>query len=351
MWMKESTDKIHHQNRREVNIAFESFSVAFEMNFPGVPFAKVQALQSKGVAGDMSVVIASDQMPANWPDKINEVFAVEESAEAPHDQDYSSEKILYESYSFNLGRIQVDLIPVRLKEFNFAVKYFSWGELSHLLGPVFGRLGVRYGMRGMRVHPLDASGREMSKNGVTLTTDHSEALAFAGYDPERFEMGFPELTDAFEYVASSPYFNPAFFLDKASEDCEQRKDRAHGDSYQYFLEWCQANRDRLTQGPRLSRDKTLQRVFDHFPWADLYFRRAVSRMDREAEPEVSVKLTGNVMSINDPERVGVAEFAKEEFSSEKAFQDWVLTVSDSELESWFSRRYQDYLNAKKDNES
>ncbi|RUS20501.1 hypothetical protein BC937DRAFT_95070 [Endogone sp. FLAS-F59071] len=114
--------------------------------------------------------------------------------------------------SFEHTQFQIDLISVPPRAFSFAVAYLSWGDLGNMLGVVANRLGVSYGASGLTVcvfSPLH--GKSMRIGRVTLTESVGEALKFLGYDIARWERGFDDKEEVFEFVASGKYFEPWMF--------------------------------------------------------------------------------------------------------------------------------------------
>jgi hypothetical protein len=352
-----SSSLVKLQSRREVSLAYEAFSAAFKINFPSVLFSLVPGYLEKQTFGEMVVVIAGDKMPDGWPEMINDMFDCKEtfiskigqSLEPAGDISQSSEELLHRTFCFNMGAVKVDLVSVRSDELHFAYRYLAFGDMGRLLGKVFRRLGVRYGMKGMKVNPLDSNGKEMAKHRIRLTLDHAEALEFAGYDVSRFDMGFRSLEDVFEYVASSPFFHPDFFFEHTKKNPRGKDGLVPEKSYQRFLAWCQKNKSSLSYSKKLTSEEARKRVFEHYPWALKACEDRVKGLRQRPGSKFNGKLISNVTGIHDGERTQVARFAKKSFASEKDFQAWILSASDAEVENWFSEEYQHYLKSKNPN--
>ncbi len=350
-----SPDLVKHHSRRDVMIAFEAFAVAFSKNFPGIPFSILSSYLDRQSFGGMNIVIAGDEMPDNWPEMVNDIFDVSESrigmtpqsSENEEIENCSAKRLIYKIYSFNLGSLQVDLIPVHDQEFEFAVNYLSYGGMGHLMGTVFRQLGVRYGMKGMHVRGLGENGQELPRSDIVLTTDHAAALNFAGYDPARFSMGFRAPEEIFEYIASSPYFNPDIFLNRATEDRKNHQQPAGRENLKSFVAWCEENRGRLPESPVMPLQEARNRIFEQYPWALNACKKKVISMSQRPKAKLNRDLISNVTGIKGPEIAEVAKFAKQEFNSEMEFQEWVLSVSEEELEVWFAQRHKEYLDSKK----
>lgn len=354
-----STEELEVGNRRytrrEIVSAFSIFSKTFSEKFPKVRFAIVNSYWDKPSFGDMHIVIAGDKMPDGWPEVIDKAFETNKSSrlsrkkslESARRNHYSASSMIRKTYSFDMDGLQVDLIPVMDESFEFAVNYLSYGDLGRLMGRVYRRLGVRYGISGLRVYPLRENGKELLKQPVTLTTDHAEALRFGGYDPDRFNQGFNTLEEVFEFVASSPFFNPEAFLNYEPKNDRVRASLEKRKNYQCFLQWCRDNLHRLNKGPTLLPSSARLRIFQTFPWAREACEEKVKKLEHKPNPRFSGKLIRSVTGAEGPEMGRVAKFAKKEFESEKQFQDWIMSISDEELQEWFEYRHQQYLESKK----
>jgi len=75
---------------------------------------------------------------------------------------------------------------------------------------------------------------------ILLTRNYDEALTFLGYSPARFHAGFDSLSDIFEYVAGSAYFNRNIFLLENRSAQSRIRDRKRK-TYAEFLKFCEAH--------------------------------------------------------------------------------------------------------------
>jgi hypothetical protein len=257
---------------------------------------------------------------------------------------YTAEMLLDRPYSFHLDALQVDLCPFETVYFDFALAYLSYGDLGHLMGTVYRALGARFGMKGLRVEPHDAAGCPMPNHQVLLTLDHAEALRFAGYDPARFAAGFSNEDEIYRYVASSPYFCPALFLEERPDNAKKRERMRSRPALVRFVQWCETHRQSLPPGARLSPEEARARLLAHFPEAEADCAEVVRRLGladtnkRRFNGKLITELTG----VAGPELGKVAEFLKSSFENTSSFHDWLGQQSDDQLRAWIKARYETY---------
>ncbi|KAI8804681.1 hypothetical protein BJ742DRAFT_822932 [Cladochytrium replicatum] len=175
------------------------------------------SLRSKESHGDVDVVVAKtgedgkEQMVVTWKDAMLTLRKEFNSAEVFTNNDV---------VSFEFQQHQVDLIRVPARYFESTRFYFSWGDMSNLIGHVAKSLGLTYGTTGLYHVMVDGRSPSLEKEHrnvgtVMLTEDPVEALTFLGYpDPQtlRNPDRFDSLEDIFAYVAHpSSAFRPWMF--------------------------------------------------------------------------------------------------------------------------------------------
>lgn len=338
--------------RAEFFRAWDHFAQSFRRAFPGVRFALVQALADKSSFGDMDVVIDGEAMPDNWHNPVASLFGAREvsvrinaeSVKAQSGEAFSAAMLLDKPFSFHLHELQVDLIPVAGDCFEFARRYLSYGDLGSLMGAVYRSLGVHYGSHGLRIAPRDHRGELLNKNQVALTRDHREALRCIGYDPDRFDQGFANLEEIFAYVASSPCFSTAPFLDPKAHNNKRRHRERTRPGYRAFIEWCRANADRYPSEPPLNDAHWRAHFLSRFPAARLACEEVSAQ--NEAATYRRKRFNGRVLmevtGLPQAEAGFVAAYLREGFDSTAAFEAWVSEQSDKSLREWIWEGYQTF---------
>jgi hypothetical protein len=131
------------------------------------------------------------------------------------------------------GFYQLDLIFVREESLDFAQSFYSWGDVSTLLMRLATNMQVSIGLNGLSYNV---------KNGKTvlgrvmLTRDFKTALEYLHLDYGRWEEGFDNLTQVYEWFsASDAYSGHSFELDRLNPRVQKDVQKRPG--YMAFLEW------------------------------------------------------------------------------------------------------------------
>lgn len=95
-----------------------------------------------------------------------------------------------------------------LEDFQTCRDYYTYNDLGNLIGRVAHKMGMKFGHLGL-LYPLRDGDHLIAE--LVVTRDTRQALEFMGYDFDRWNQGFDQLTDIFEFAASTPYFNPEAF--------------------------------------------------------------------------------------------------------------------------------------------
>ena len=113
---------------------------------------------------------------------------------------------------------QVDLVTRRA----MADSYFAWGDLGNLIGRVAAASGLSVGDAGLSFRY--ASGGNVG-SPILLTTDWERTLGLLGYSYERWLHGFDNAEGLYEFVSSSPLFNPSYFQPESLNHHRRKRQR------------------------------------------------------------------------------------------------------------------------------
>lgn len=241
--------------------------------------------------------------------------------------------------SFDYKAFQIDLIYASPAEFAFSYHYFSYNDMGNLLGKIGHKFGVKYGHDGLWYLVREG---DYLQDTFLLTDDPEKALAFLGLTAP--ETPFKTLEDIFAYVSSSPFFNAEYYLksdsDKNATDRVRENKRP---SYQAFLTWLAANRDRLPQfQPNRDKKVYFDRIEEHFPGFKAKYETAKSRLmaiahqkaviDAKFDPKVLLGDMG--VSHEDKKQFGkiMAAFTSS-FVDKEERQTWLYNASVEEIKA------------------
>lgn len=170
-------------------------------------------------------------------------------------------------YSFDYKELQVDIIVVAAKNFDAMEMYLSYNDLGNFIGRLAHGLGLKYGQEGLW---YEHNFKNLNIGSITVSQNYPKIYEFLGLDYKRWEQGFDELEDIFEYIATSKYFNWRMFqfdqLNKINRDRNAKRK-----SYMSFLEWIDEHVADDKHEHQFAEDKTsyFLTINDTFPEADL----------------------------------------------------------------------------------
>jgi hypothetical protein len=130
-------------------------------------------------------------------------------------------------WSFDWKKFQIDLITKRKEHWECAKVFTDQSGLGNLMGKVARWLRYKWGFQGLRMPVYrDPQGKRSVKYGeYVLTRDPKEAFEFLGFDYERFQEGFQNMSEMFEYVRSSEHFCKEPFMPKNMTADQKHRDR------------------------------------------------------------------------------------------------------------------------------
>jgi hypothetical protein len=291
----------------------------------GTGFSVVPAYFNKETFGDIDVVI---DVPLTV-NQVKELFGATEIVK-------NSNVI---SFGFNvegLPTIQVDLIYQSEETYEFAVEYFSFNDLGNLCGRLSAKMGMKFGHDGLWLPMRDGTNQF---HEILLTQDFEEALSIIDLDYDRWCYGFADLTDIFEFVRSSKFFNSDIYL----LDNRNTISRTRDSKRKTYMEFLKYNEKNPLSRYTFVKDKSfyLPLIFSHFPDAGLEYFNAME----EHRLKMAAKLMFNgdlVREWTGLEGKALGEFMKELKTVNPRLCDYrlVLEMDDEEIKTMVMTTFQ-----------
>ena len=193
--------------------------------FSGLRLEEPQPLFAKESFGDLDLLLEnSDRLPPplqpEWAEFLAPLRLLHVTVNGP-------------VVSIPVEELQVDLIRTEPSCFDFARRYFSFGDTGNLIGRVAADADLLLGFQGLYRRGPDG------KASSLLTLDWDEALGILGYDPAAHAKGFSTPEESYAFVASSPAFRLAAFDPDRRRARDNRRDKLRP-LYREFPEWAQA---------------------------------------------------------------------------------------------------------------
>ena len=182
-------------------------------------FEVIPAYREKDSFGDMDILYSTDNDAPFDVDVVRYIFS-------PNEIVRNSGVI-----SFDYKEFQIDLIHSPSHEEDYALSYFSWNDCGNLIGKLAHQLGLRHGHNGLHM-PIREDNNKFGN--IVLTLDHDETLQFLDLDVKKFNSGFNNLEEIFDFVAASRYYNPDLYKLENLNTIARVRDRKR-DTYNRFL--------------------------------------------------------------------------------------------------------------------
>ena len=108
-----------------------------------------------------------------------------------------------------------------------------------MVGKIAHRFALKMGHEGLK-YVYYSDGKKLGD--IIVTKDHKKALTFLGFNADRYDEGFENLYEIFEYIITSKYFNPWIFDMENLNRINRERDKKRI-TYQSFLQLCTPLKD------------------------------------------------------------------------------------------------------------
>lgn len=177
-------------------------------------------------------------------------------------------------YSFDYKELQVDIIKIREDNWESAVTYYSYNDINNLIGKIARGFGLSWGFDGLK-YKLFTKNRNLLGT-IYLTKDKDRAFSLLGFDPKKFDDGFEDLEDMFNYIVSNKYYDKDQFLFEKQTKVNRDRDKKRK-TYNNFLEFTKNIESKYTFF--MNSDAYLSKIDDNFEGFKDKYNEIVSKND------------------------------------------------------------------------
>ncbi len=264
--------------------------------------------------GDLDAIVSSLAcQEKNWVQLRQEI--VDELGITQYKSDGNVFSTIYQNF-------QVDYFIASADNFESTYNYLSFNDLGNLLGKICHRFNLKYGEKGL-VYVFRHSDGNYTKD-LPLTTDFGKICEFLQLDYQRWQLGFTDLNNLFQWVINCPYFSVQPYLNPAKTLEKRAKERT---TIQFFLEYIQTNRIDRIYSYLDNRDDYIPLLNEQFAEA-----RLSERINEEKDKEriinlVKAKFNGKLIMELLPNLQGKAlgEFIVKFKQQYENFDEFILT--------------------------
>jgi hypothetical protein len=224
---------------------------------------------------------------------------------------------------------QVDYFTARLPYFESTYNYLSFNDLGNLIGKICRRFNLKYGERGLSyVYRYQNSNFQQE---IELTHDFAAICQLLELDYSKWQAGFADLNEVFEWTIACPYFSVAPYIDRSTSLERRVKERS---TIQSFLDYLDRHQITKTYQYLDDRDDYLPWIAANFPAANLLDRIATAKAAAERSELVKSKFNGETIMRLLPHLAGkelghfIVNF-KQQFTD---FEEFVIATEPHEIE-------------------
>lgn len=199
--------------------------------------------------------------------------------------------------------LQCDIIMVPPEEFDFARVFYSYNDLGLLIGRMVRPLRLTYGFDSLCVK-LFSDDHSAKLGKIVLSKDPKKVYESLGLDFSKWEAGFLDLVDVFEFVSASPFFYIDIFSDSLQNSVARHRDSKRK-NLRIFQEWLDKNRSKFKEGFRRFTEEELFDFCDEY-YPEVGIRKEFEGLRRRYRniQEASLKFNGNLIMERYPELQG-----------------------------------------------
>jgi len=303
---------------------------------------------SKEDHGDMDILVLNDgQIPK--PDGVKKILT----------DDFGANEIHRNStiYSFDYKELQIDLLFTPRSNWETSKVFFAYNDLGNLMGKIYHKLGLSYGFEGLRYIYRIGDHRKLGE--FVICKDSRKIFEFIGLSYDRFLDGFDTVEEIFEYVISSPYFQPAAFYYE-NLDARNRKRNKKRANYALFIDYVNkkfSHDDKSFKHKYLydpDKEKYWQMIHDYFI-DEFDFLGTLEKMQEKEQKKILIasKFNGDIVMKKYPDLQGkdLGIFIKSfklyfEGKSGLAFDDFIIRYDNDEIDVLIEVFYDNYHETK-----
>lgn len=170
-----------------------SLQPVFDKHF-GYKYRIPVAYRNKKDYGDVDIILDAAVIinKPNWKEELCAELGVTQT------------KSVRNVFSMLYRNFQVDIFLVGTKKLDTCYNFMSYNILGNLIGRIYHKFNLRYGEDGL-FYVLRGYNNHISKE-IIVSRDMRDILEFIGLSYERWQQGFNDLEEIFEYVINSKYF-------------------------------------------------------------------------------------------------------------------------------------------------
>ncbi|KAM0794002.1 hypothetical protein BDR22DRAFT_978094 [Usnea florida] len=148
---------------------------------------------------------------------------------------------------------QLDIQTCKKGSLEWASVIYGYGDIWHIIGSTVTRFDLTIDDSGLHARVKKMEGTSRKDRRLFLTSDPQEMMDFLGLDGLKYEQGFSNLDELFDWAVAMPFFQKKIFQ-KESTSADQQRIREKRPMYAKFVEeWLP---QAMSSNGRVNEDKT-----------------------------------------------------------------------------------------------
>lgn len=239
--------------------------------------------------GDVDIVLSTDAISGDWQQLKEEIIADLQLT------NYKSDGPIFSTVYRNF---QVDYFIRGPKYFESTYKFLSFNDIGNLIGKIFKRFNLKYGERGLN-YVFRRADNHYSRD-IPISTDFKHIFSFLQLDYAKWEAGFANKKELFDWVVACPYFSVVPY-EKLSAQLKKRiRERPTIQAFMKYLE-----EHKITKRYDFEDKKSyLPLISDYFPEAHLLEEIAYEQQREAYVNAIREKYNGRIIMELIPELSG-----------------------------------------------
>jgi hypothetical protein len=235
------------------------------------------------------------------------------------------------TYSFEYKKFQVDLIFTKDEDIQSTEFYFSYNDLNNLVGRIAHKFDLKFGFDGLNFVIRDHHGSLFKR--ILISKDERKIYEFLGLSYGKFLQGFDEVSDIFDFVISSPYFDSEIF-NYENLNHQNRTRNKKRKNYAGFLEYLQKHNICKSYPFEKDKSKYIQVIDTYFPEAQLIKRLDEIQTEFQYQRSLREKFNGDlVMKLTGLHGKDLGKFIYNFKKQYHDFQEYIETKPKEEIMS------------------
>lgn len=284
---------------------------------------RTRSVKNKETFGDLDIIVESDNLKHNYIDIIKSTFNLT-SNEMKKNGDV---------LSFKYRDFQIDLLLSPFDIFQNMVDYFSWNDLSNLMGRITHKHGLKFGHDGTYLTLRD----DTYQIGQVLVTKSTYKLCeYMGWNFDNWCSGFDSMEDAFVWLVKTPYFNKDVFAfeNRNSESARRDKKRSN---YKLFLTWLESQKNLIEYAYEDMSGKFGYNCREPFygmicsKWPHVKLQVEMLLLDYSKQKTFKEKFNGSIVSeitgLVNQELGELMKYCRVQFDNNPHLKEWIISDS------------------------